>query len=251
MDINTKLNSIKDTIDDIMRSSAYRRARQDLAAQAQVISRIAFCAGELNCCKVELQSIIRHESLLWRQAKQLGFANEMQDALVWEASVKYMLVEEAIFFLNSTSDFDRLQCACKHITNVIGQMDGAGAYWGLFRRGEKIARPLIGEMFEENAVSAKSKYLNEFYKNVLATGDIERCLNEERKTGHLKAYEDVPNPDPAPVPKPKVQDYVDDDEEPTTMDPDEFVDTVETEEDDEEDDKIPYIIDSRPPDIKR
>ena len=194
MNLNETLDAAKVSVKEIMKNRRYKKANLERQEAVQLQADLMKCRGKLEVCKKEFNRTIVNQSKSIRDGQAEGHDTLIQQQMLWDAAIGYMLVRDAIFALKSISSHDSIAHAYDMLEEATKQMAGKGGKLPKFLRIKSSKeRNTYGYVTSSAALKAKEDQLDTFFEALKETGDIEGCLtsviNPAAKEAELrKAY---------------------------------------------------------------
>ena len=181
MAITDKLEDAKNSISEMMRKHDFKKANNDRKEKAELQSSLAKCRGKLEICKKDFDRVIRTQARNVREGQKEGIDTLIQEQMLWDAAIGYMLVRDAIFSLKTISNHDSVAHAYEMLEAAVKQMAGKDGKLPKFPRiGLGKERNAYGYITSETALKDKEELLDSVFETLKATGDIEDCLSAAR-----------------------------------------------------------------------
>jgi hypothetical protein len=174
MAISDILEDAKVYLEQLKRKYKFKKANMHREEQVELQASLAKCRGKLEICKNDFNRTIRTQSRNIADGMRIGADTLIQERMLWDAAVGYMLVRDAIFALQSINSFDSVSHAYDMLDAAVKQMSGKKSKFPGF--GASKERNAYGYITSSTAVKEKETLLESFFDRLKATGDIEECL---------------------------------------------------------------------------
>ena len=180
MSIHDSLNAARDKLEAAMKDRRFKKANLSREDQIELQAAQAMCAGKLERCRKDFDRIIREQSSYIREGQALGHNTDVQQKMLLDAAIGYLLVRDAIYALKTINNHTS-------ISHAYEMMDLATRHMS----GKKSSLPLKGilskagyhDLTSNASYNAKAEQVNSFYQDLMAHGDIEACLNKTTPSG--------------------------------------------------------------------
>lgn len=149
------------------------------------------CAGQLGVCENEFKKIIRVQCKAVRDARAEGFNESVQMQIVTESAVGYLLVREARFAVSTIRSFDSLEIANDLLESSALTIQGKrrSAMDSLSKLTKK--RGSYEYIYSADAYEEKLKRVQGFIEELIRTGDIDKCIREEKNIQNEKKEDEA------------------------------------------------------------
>lgn len=173
------LERAKDKLKKIQRDRKFKKANLERERQVDLQVALADCRGELTVCQKDFKHTIQQQSESISVGIRTGKDTALQEKMLYEAALGYMLVEDAIYSLTSINTANSVSHAYELLdeaTRVIsGKSDGF-----LHKYAKEQERNRFGFATSQATLKAKEELLDSFFEDLKITGDIEACLATAR-----------------------------------------------------------------------
>lgn len=195
MSISDSLESAKSALSDFKRNMAFKKANKDRQAAVQLQSDLAKCRGKLEICEKEFSRTIRTQSANIRAGQREGMDTLLQEQILWDAAVGYMLVRDAVYAIKTITNYDSVEHAYEMLEQATAQMaNKPGTTLKNKLIGSKKERDEYGYITSSNAQKEKERMLEMFFDKLKITGDIEACIAEmNRSSSGQRPIVDTPS----------------------------------------------------------
>jgi hypothetical protein len=102
----------------------------------------------------------------------------LQEQILWDAAMGYLLVRDAIYSLNSVNTYDSVEHAYEMLDEAVKVMTGKGKPSDKLHLGQQRERDAYGFVTSSAAIKQKEALLETFFEQLKVSGDIEACLRE-------------------------------------------------------------------------
>lgn len=178
-----KLDDVRRQLDEVKRNRRYRKAMTKREKNAELQLAIGQCRGKLQVCQNDMSNIVRKQSISIRQGESSGQDVTIQEDMLWDAALGYLLLEDALFALKSIASSDSIAHAYEMLDAAMKQISGRGLKIKIPRTmkpGKFKERNVYGYKTAEASVKEKEELLEGMWQDLKASGDIEACLKSER-----------------------------------------------------------------------
>ena len=177
--ISEMLEDAKASVKQMEKKHNFKKANKDREAAAQLQYDLGLCRAKLERCKKEFNSTIREQSRNITRGRSEKLDTLVQEQILWDAAVGYLLVREAIFALQSVNNYDTVEHAYELLDAAVRQMTGKKEKrkWGFGRSGE---RDSYGYLTSAQMMKQTETAVDSFFEELKKTGDIESCLAAAR-----------------------------------------------------------------------
>lgn len=185
--ISDMLNDAKAYIKQMQRKHKFKKANKERDEAAALQYDLGVCRGKLESCKKQFNRTIRTQSANIAEGRATGADTIIQEQILWDAAMGYMLVNDAIFALQSVTSNDSVAHAYDLLDAAMKQIAGKGTGLSkLPKIGSTKERNAYGYITSDTAVKQKEMLLDTFFERLKETGDIEGCLAESDNPSHVR-----------------------------------------------------------------
>jgi len=188
MAISDKISEVKNSLKDIKRKYRFKKARMLREDAAALQATMAKCRGQLEICRNDFNRAINSQSRNIAEGTRTGKDTAIQEQILWDAAIGYLLVQDAIFALDTISSYDSVSHAYDMLDAAMKQVAGKKRE---FPAGMKIGgtkeRNAYGYITSSAALKAKAELLDSFFEDLKQNGNIEACLANARVPGDRQA----------------------------------------------------------------
>ena len=177
MGIQDSLNAAKAKLEETMRDRRFRRANLNREEKIALQTAQAMCRGKLEVCQRDFNRIIREQSRYIQEGRAIGADTMIQEQMLEDAAIGYMLVRDAIYSLRTINNHNSLSHAYSMMDLATRHMSGKKS--GLPLKSIR-DRNIYGYVTSDAAYKEKSELLNGFFDELVNCGDIESCLSSAR-----------------------------------------------------------------------
>jgi hypothetical protein len=181
MAISDILEDAKAYLEQLKKKYKFKKANLQREEQAELQASLAKCRGKLEICKNDFNRTIGTQSRNIADGLRIGADTRIQEKMLWDAAVGYMLVRDAIYALKTINSFDSVSHAYDMLDAAAKQMSGKKSKFPSF--GPSKERNSYGYITSATAVKEKETLLESFFDRLKVTGDIEECLGLVRNNG--------------------------------------------------------------------
>ena len=185
--ISEMLEDAKASIKQMEKKHNFRRANRDREAAVQLQYDLGLCRAKLERCKKQFGQTIREQSRHIEKGRSEGLDVLVQEQILWDAALGYLLVRDAIFALQSVNNYDTVEHAYELLDAAVRQMTGKREKkrnWGF--KGNK-ERDSYGYLTSAATLREKETKLDGFFEELKKTGDIEACLATAQNPNDVRA----------------------------------------------------------------
>ena len=174
--ISEMLEDAKASVKQMEKKHNFKKANKDREAAVQLQYDLGLCRAKLERCKKQFNQTIREQSRHIEKGRSEGLDVQVQEQILKDAALGYLLVRDAIFALQSVNNYDTVEHAYDLLDAAVRQMTGKREKkrnWG-FRRDKE--RDSYGYLTSAATLKEKETMLDGFFEELKKTGDIEACL---------------------------------------------------------------------------
>lgn len=181
MAIIDTLDEVKANLEEIKKKYRFRKTRIARQEAVELQITLAKCRGKLEICKKDFNRAINTQSKNISEGKKIGADTIIQEQILWDASIGYMLVRDAIYALETISSYDAVSHAYEMLDAAMKQVAGRKSEFpGNMKIGSTKERNAYGYITSSAALKEKEMLLDSFFENLKVTGDIEAHLAAAR-----------------------------------------------------------------------
>ncbi len=188
MAISDTIRDVKNSLEEIKRKYRFKKSRMVREDAVELQVTLTKCRGKLEICKKDFNRVINIQSKNINEGKKVGADTIIQEQILWDAAIGYMLVRDAIFALETITSYDTVSHAYEMLDAAIKQAAGKKT---TFTSGIKVSntkeRNAYGYVTSTAALKDKEEQLNCFFEELKQLGDIEARLANARQPGALQA----------------------------------------------------------------
>lgn len=177
MAITDSLNAARAKLEETMKDRRFRRANLDREEKIALQAAQAKCRGKLEVCQRDFDRIIKEQCRYIREGESIGADTLIQQQMLWDAAIGYMLVKDAIYSLKTINTHNSLSHAYDMLDLATRHMSGKKS--GLPLKAVR-DRNIYGFVTSSAAYKQKSALLDGFFEELKLTGKIEDCLEGAR-----------------------------------------------------------------------
>lgn len=188
MAISDMIHEAKNTLEEIKRKYRFKKARMLMEDKVELQVTLAKCRGKLEICKKDFERAINTQSKNINDGRKIGADTIIQEQILWDAAIGYMLVRDAIYALETISSYDAVSHAYEMLDAAMKQIAGkkSGFPKGM-KVGETKERNAYGYITSNAALKTKEEMLDGFFEDLKLTGNIEAHLSKARMPGDRQA----------------------------------------------------------------
>lgn len=185
--ISELLEDAQSSIMQLEKKHKFKKANKDRQETAALQYDLGQCRGKLENCKKQFSRTIRTQSINIADGRAAGIDTVLQEQILWDAAIGYLLVRDAIYALQSITSYDSVAHAYELLDAAMKQMAGKqGGLSKFLRIGTTKERNAYGFVTSSAAVKQKEAFLNTFFEDLKENGDIEACLDSAENPSHTK-----------------------------------------------------------------
>ena len=180
------IGDAKTAVKNLQRKFDFKKANRDRAAAAKLQYELGVCRGKLEVCRKQFSRTILTQSNNIAQGRAAGIDTMLQEQILWDSAIGYLLVRDAIYALQSITSYDSVAHAYEMLDAAAAQISGqkSSGLSKLFSFGPKKERNAYGYITSSAAVKQKEAFLDTFFEELKETGDIEACLQAAENPAH-------------------------------------------------------------------
>ena len=181
-DVKDKLTEIQKKINKMMKDRRYKKANKFMEWQNEYSAEILKCAGELRKCREELSLVITDTARAIKHGRAEIRNISLQEKELENAAMGYLVVDDAIYALQSVNNYDAINDAFETINLAAKRLYGERPkkkMGTLFRHPEREDFKTYLESDEIN--DARELVYKDIKENLIASGNIEECLKQYRQ----------------------------------------------------------------------
>lgn len=175
MSITDTLERAKESLAELKQNRKFKKANMKRQEQTELQTALANCSGKLEICKKDFNRTIKNQTRNIREGKSIGMDVQIQEGMLWDAAIGYMLVRDAIFSLRSINSHESVAHAYEMLDEAVRVMSGKRSS-ALRRITKEQDRNRFGYVTSQAALREKEDLLDTFFAELELTGDIETCL---------------------------------------------------------------------------
>lgn len=184
MAITDILENARISLYELVRNRRFKKANLSRQEAIDLQVSLAKCRGELELCLKDFDRTVVDQCRYIKEGLRLGADTAIQEQMLWDAAIGYMLVRESIYALKTISSHDSISHAYEMLDAATDHMIGKKTIFPPFRSKK---RNIYGYVTSNAAVEEKSNLLETFFDKLKLTGDIEACLREAKNPAHRQA----------------------------------------------------------------
>ena len=187
MGLMDTLEAAKDSLNEFKRKRRFKKANANRAEAAQLQSDIVRCRGKLESCRAEFARTVRTQAANIRKGQSEGMDTLLQEQILWDAAVGYMLVRDAIYSIQTLNNYDSVDHAYSMLEQATKQMMNKRNHMDSLKPAGTKKRNEYGYITSESSRREKEQMLELFFEKLKRTGDIEECVNEANRGSYSKS----------------------------------------------------------------
>ena len=197
MAIQDTIKDVQSSLQEILRKHKFKKANLARAEQAELQYSLGKCRGKLEVSSSDFKRTIRVQAKNIREGIAAHQDTVLQEQILWDAAIGYMLVQDAVYALKSINSYDSVSHAYEYLDAAVKQMAGkkASVPKALGFRDSK-DRNRFGYVTSDAAVKEKEDLLDGIFEELKQTGDIDACITkaqsgELRSSGRMSSLDDL------------------------------------------------------------
>lgn len=187
------LSNARKMLEDLKRDYRFKKRNAAVERDANVQYQLGVCRGELELSLTELDQTIRTQSRnivkdsVTRAESSYKMdrieLNTIQEQMLWDAAIAYMLVKDALVALKTINSQDSISSAYEMLDAAASQLSGKKQhkFFKMPQVRATVNRGHYGFITSEEAMEEKEERLGQFFDKLRMTGDIETCLQNALK----------------------------------------------------------------------
>ena len=188
MAITDSLGEVKDYLGQVKRKYRFRQANLTREKAVELQTTLAQCRGKLEICKKDLNRSINTQSRNICEGMKIGADTIIQEQIMWDAAIGYMLVRDAIYALETINSYDSVSHAYEMLDAAMKQIAGKkSGFPGNMKAGNTKERNAYGYITSGAALKTKEEQLEGFFEELKLHGNIEARLANARVPGDRNA----------------------------------------------------------------
>lgn len=183
-----RLEDVQNQLNDMKRKFKFRKANKSRQQAAELQYSLLDCAGKLEVCKKDFNRTIQQQSRNIIAGEQDGMDTHINEQILWDAALGYMLVKDASFALGTVPEYDSIAHAYELLEAATRQIANRGSNpFRLTGRLPGKERDEYGYLSAESTLNEKENVLNDIFDDLKKTGNIEECLKNRRSSEKVTA----------------------------------------------------------------
>ncbi len=187
MAISNFYENAKDALDELKRSREFKKANKEREKSKELLAALMKCRGRLETSKTDFNRVIKTQSRNIKKGRAEGMDVLLEEQILWDAAIGYMLVRDAIYSLESINTYDSVDHAYEMLNEAVKVMTGKGKPSNKLFLGAQRKRKDYEFLNSSAALKEKEQLLDTFFAELEVTGDIEACLEAARDPDALRA----------------------------------------------------------------
>ena len=184
MALMDSLEAAKDSLNEFKRKRRFKKANKQREEAAQLQSDLTKCRGKLETCRAEFSRTVRTQAANIRKGQSEGMDTLLQEQILWDAAVGYLLVRDAIYSIQTLNNYDSVDHAYDMLEQATKQMMNKRNHLNNMKLVSKKKRDEYGYITSESSRKEKEQMLELFFEKLKQTGDIEACVNEATRSSY-------------------------------------------------------------------
>lgn len=181
MAISDVIYEVQTSLKEIKRKQHFKKGRMEQAAAVELQVTLGQCRGKLEICKKDLDHAINAQAKNIQTGMETGAETIIQEQILWDAAIGYMLVRDAIYALETISTYDAVSHAYEMLDAAMKQVAGKKkGFPSRMKIGSTKERNAYGYLTSAGALRAKEEVLEGFFADLKVHGNIEARLAEAR-----------------------------------------------------------------------
>ena len=177
MSVSTMLDDAKNSLADLKRKYKFKKANDSRKEAAELQSSMAKCRGQLEICTKEFKRTITTQCRNIAEGKKQHADTLIQEQILWDAAIGYMLVKHAIYAIKTINSHDSISHAYDMLDAAVAQMSGKkNKLLDIPHLKKPKDRNAYGYIASGSAVKEKEMLLDSFFETLKETADIDACL---------------------------------------------------------------------------
>lgn len=187
MAISDMIWEVQTSLKELKRKHRFKKARTAHEEAVELQLALVQCRGKLEICKKDLNRSINNQSRNIADGLKKGADTIIQEQILWDAAIGYMLVLDAIYALETINSYDSVSHAYEMLDAAMKQISGKKSGFPRFKIGSTKERNAYGYITSSAALKEKERMLEGFFEQLKVQGDIEVLLAEARLPGDRQA----------------------------------------------------------------
>lgn len=186
MALMDSLEAAKDSLNEFKRKRRFKKDNKQRAEAAQLQSDLLKCRGKLESCRAEFSRTVRTQAANIRKGQREGMDTLLQEQILWDAAVGYLLVRDAIYSIQTLNNYDSVDHAYSMLEQATKQMMNKRNKMDRLKLVNDKKRDEYGYITSESSRKEKEQMLELFFEKLKQTGDIEACVNEANRGSYAE-----------------------------------------------------------------
>lgn len=186
MAISDMIQEAQATLKEIKKKNRFKKANLERAEAVELQVTLAQCRGKLEICRKDLNRSINTQSRNINAGREIGSDTLVQEQILWDSAIGYLLVRDAIYALETINSYDSVSHAYDMLDAAMKQISSKKANFpSRFKIGGTKERNAYGYITSSAALREKERFLESFFEDLKLLGDIEARISEaQRPTAH-------------------------------------------------------------------
>lgn len=182
------LDEVKAYLEGVKKKYRFKKARMAQQDAAELQATLAKCRGKLEICRKDFNRTINTQSHNISKGIAEGADTAIQEQILWDAAIGYMLVKDAIFALETINSYDSVSHAYEMLDAAMKQIAGKkNGFPKSMKIGSTKERNAYGYITSSAALKDKEELLDTFFESLKLSGDIEAELAGARNPAARQA----------------------------------------------------------------
>lgn len=184
--LSQSLANAKESLEEFKRDRRFKKANQQRQQQIDLQVALSKCRGKLEVCQKDYKQIIKASCIAIQEGMNTGMDTLVQQQMLWDASLGYMLVRDAIYSLRTVNTSDSISHAYDMLDEAIGLVTHKkSSFFKKFRAQQDVDK--AGFISSSASVRDKEEMLNQFFDALIMSGDIEECIKSAQNPRAVNA----------------------------------------------------------------
>jgi hypothetical protein len=195
MALMDSLEAAKDSLNEFKRKRRFKKANKQREEAAALQSDLVKCRGKLESCRAEFARTVRTQAANIRKGQSEGMDTLLQEQILWDAAVGYLLVRDAIYSIQTLNNYDSVDHAYSMLEQATKQMMNKRNHMNTMKLVGNKKRDEYGYITSDSSRKEKEQMLELFFEKLKRTGDIEACVNEANRSSFGRSALEDDEPD--------------------------------------------------------
>lgn len=182
MALMDSLEAAKDSLNEFKRKRRFKKANKQREEAAALQSDLVKCRGKLESCRADFARTVRTQAANIRKGQSEGMDTLLQEQILWDAAIGYLLVRDAIYSIQTLNNYDSVDHAYSMLEQATKQMMNKRNHLNNMKLVGNKKRDEYGYITSESSRKEKEQMLELFFEKLKRNGDIEACINEANRS---------------------------------------------------------------------